>query len=100
MGQRSCGAAAPLRDVLSAQLRGQFVSVAYLWIDTESHTARYSAAGHPPLLCWRTADSSLARIESNGMLFGVTFDTDYPVRDIPFSIGDRFLLYTDGFQRT
>jgi sigma-B regulation protein RsbU (phosphoserine phosphatase) len=85
-----------LRNILSAQLQGQFVSVAYLWIDTETRTASYSAAGHPPLLCWRAADSSLTRIESNGMLFGVTFDSDYPVREIPFASGDRFLLYTDG----
>jgi sigma-B regulation protein RsbU (phosphoserine phosphatase) len=86
-----------LRDILSSQLRGQFVSAAYLWIDTETGTARYSAAGHPPLLCWRPADATLARIESNGMLFGAPFAGDYPVREIPFSAGDRFLLYTDGF---
>ena len=85
-----------LRDILSAQLQGQFVSVAYLWIDTETRTARYSAAGHPPMFCWCTACSKLARIESNGSLFGAPFDADYPVREIPFSSGDRFLLYTDG----
>ena len=86
-----------LRDILSAQLQGQFVSVAYLWIDTERRTARYSAAGHPPLLCWCAGCSKLARLESNGLLFGAPFDGDYPVREIPFSSGDRFLLYTDGF---
>jgi sigma-B regulation protein RsbU (phosphoserine phosphatase) len=86
-----------LRDILSAQLQGQFVSVAYLWIDTERRIARYSAAGHPPLLCWCAACSKLARVESNGLLFGAPFDGDYPVRDIPFARGDRFLLYTDGF---
>lgn len=86
-----------LRNILSAQLQGQFVSAAYLWIDTETRTARYSAAGHPPLLCWHAADDILARIESNGQLFGVTFESDYPVREIPFAHGDRFLLYTDGF---
>jgi phosphoserine phosphatase RsbU/P len=86
-----------LRDILSAQLQGQFVSVAYLWIDTETRIARYSAAGHPPLLCWCAACSKLARVESNGLLFGAPFDGDYPVRDIPFARGDRFLLYTDGF---
>jgi sigma-B regulation protein RsbU (phosphoserine phosphatase) len=85
-----------LRDILSAQLQGQFVSAAYLWIDCEAHTARYSAAGHPPLLCWRAADRILERIESNGQLFGVPFDGDYPVCEIPFVAGDRFLLYTDG----
>ena len=85
------------RDILSPQLQGQFVSVTYLWIDTERRTARYSAAGHPPLLCWCAACGKLARVESNGLLFGAPFDGDYPVCDIPFGRGDRFLLYTDGF---
>ena len=85
-----------LGTILSGQLRGQFVSAAYLWVDTESCLARYSAAGHPPLLCWRAADGGLTRIESNGLLFGVRADAEYPVRDIPLGRGDRFLLYTDG----
>ncbi len=86
-----------LRNILSAQLQGQFVSAAYLWIDSASRTARYSAAGHPPLVYWCAACGKLARIESNGPLFGVPFAGDYPVREIPFAAGDRFLLYTDGF---
>ncbi len=85
-----------LRDVLSAQLQGQYVSAAYLWLDAESRTARYSAAGHPPLLFWRARDAALDRIESNGLLFGVPIDSDYPTCEIQFSPGDRFLLYTDG----
>jgi phosphoserine phosphatase RsbU/P len=86
-----------LRDILSAQLQAQLVSAAYLWIDTETRTARYSAAGHPPLLWWRSAEGVLSRVESNGMLIGAPFDGDYPVREILFSPDDRFLLYTDGF---
>jgi len=85
-----------LGGVLSADLRGQFVSAAYLWIDTEAAIALYSAAGHPPLLHWHAANSSLERITSNGALFGVPFETEYPVRELPCSPGDRFLLYTDG----
>jgi len=85
-----------LGNILSGQLRDQFVSAAYLWIDSETRIARYSAAGHPPLLCWRAADHSLARIESNGPLFGTPCAPDFPVREIPFASGDRFLLYTDG----
>jgi sigma-B regulation protein RsbU (phosphoserine phosphatase) len=89
-----------LGAVLSGQLRDQYVSAAYLWIDTETRQARYSAAGHPPLLCWRAADDALIRIESNGVLFGVdpkiVCDGDYPVLDLPLAPGDRFLLYTDG----
>jgi phosphoserine phosphatase RsbU/P len=89
-----------LGAVLAGQLRDQYVTAAYLWIDTEARLARYSAAGHPPLLCWRAAYGTLSRIESNGILFGVNPlvgpDGDYPVLDLPLATGDRFLLYTDG----
>jgi serine phosphatase RsbU (regulator of sigma subunit) len=54
----------------------------------------YSAAAHPPLLRWR--EGALERIESNGLLFGVIPDPDYPVRELAIRIGERFLLYTDG----
>ena len=84
-----------LNRVLSAQLRGQLVSAAYLWLDTENRSALYSAAGHPPLLRWRCG--KLEQIESNGMLFGVRREFDeYPVCTMPIAPGDRFLLYTDG----
>jgi phosphoserine phosphatase RsbU/P len=84
-----------LNRVLSGQLRGQFVSAAYLWLDTENGTALYSAAGHPPLLRWR--QGKLERIESNGFLFGVMQGhDDYPVCTMTINPGDRFLLYTDG----
>jgi len=85
-----------LRGILSADLRGQFISAAYLWIDTKAGNALYSAAGHPPLLHWHAGDSSLERVTSNGTLFGVPFETEYPVRELTCSPGDRFLLYTDG----
>ncbi|HKO17248.1 MAG TPA: PP2C family protein-serine/threonine phosphatase, partial [Acidobacteriaceae bacterium] len=79
---------------LAGQLRNQFVSAAYLWMDTELCRASYSAAGHPPLLRWR--DGAMERIESNGLLIGVFADSDYPVCELPLHPGDRFLLYTDG----
>ncbi|QQS47081.1 MAG: PP2C family protein-serine/threonine phosphatase [Acidobacteriota bacterium] len=84
-----------LNRVLSGQLRGQFVSVAYLWLDTGKREALYSAAGHPPLLRWR--QGSLERIESNGMIIGVLPDwDDYPVYSMSIDPGDRLLLSTDG----
>jgi sigma-B regulation protein RsbU (phosphoserine phosphatase) len=83
-----------LNRILFRQLHDQLVSAAYLWLDTENRRALYSAAGHPPLLRWR--EGKLERIESNGLLFGVIPDPDYPVCDLPIHSGDRFLLYTDG----
>jgi sigma-B regulation protein RsbU (phosphoserine phosphatase) len=85
-----------LRSSLHGHLRGQYVTVAYLWLDTESREVRYSAAGHPPLVVWRAAEGRATRIESNGILLGVELDSAYPVREIPVGPGDRLLLYTDG----
>jgi len=83
-----------LKRILSGQLQDQFVSAAYLWLDMEHRNALYSAAGHPPLLRWR--GGNLERIESNGLLLGLTAESEYPLRELPLKSGDRFLLYTDG----
>ena len=83
-----------LNRILFNQLHEQYVSVAYLWIDAGQGKALYSAAGHPPLLWWR--EGRLERIESNGLLFGVIPDPEFPVRELAIRSGERLLLYTDG----
>jgi len=83
-----------LNRTLFKQLHEQYISAAYLWMDAEQGKVLYSAAGHPPLLRW--SEGRLERIESNGLLFGVTPDPEYPVRELAIRAGDRFLLYTDG----
>ena len=45
---------------------------------------------------WSAARGELLRIESNGLLFGVESEFEYPARNIAFCPGDRFLVYTDG----
>jgi phosphoserine phosphatase RsbU/P len=89
-----------LNRILSSEAHGQFASAAYVWIDTETRNALYAAAGHPPLLCWRNRKGELQRIESNGLLFGVEPDSEYPVCSIPLETSDRFILYTDGVTET
>lgn len=83
-----------LNRVLSSQRPSQLISAAYLWLDTEHRTARYSAAGHPPLFRW--AHGHLDRIESNGFLLGMVQECTYPVATLDIHAGERFLLYTDG----
>jgi sigma-B regulation protein RsbU (phosphoserine phosphatase) len=89
-----------LNRILWNEAHGQFASAAYVWIDTKSRNALYSAAGHPPLLCWRNAKGEMQRVESNGLLFGVSPDTEYPVCSVPLEPSDRVLLYTDGVTET
>jgi phosphoserine phosphatase RsbU/P len=83
-----------------SEAHGQFASAAYVSIDTEKRKALYSAAGHPPLLCWRNARREMQRVQSNGLLFGVRPDAEYPVCSVPLAPSDRFLLYTDGVTDT
>jgi sigma-B regulation protein RsbU (phosphoserine phosphatase) len=42
----------------------------------------------------------MQRVESNGLLFGVKPDSEYPVCSVPVEPSDRFLLYTDGVTET
>lgn len=89
-----------LNRMLWSEAHGQFASAAYVWIDLQNRKALYSAAGHPPLLCWRNAKGELQRVESNGLLFGIKPECDYPVCNLPLEPSDRFLLYTDGMTET
>ncbi len=85
-----------LNGILANQLKERLVTAACLFLDTESRTARYSAAGHPPLLYWHGASRELRAIESNGLLLGVMNEVDYPLCEFKFEAGDLFLLYSDG----
>jgi hypothetical protein len=67
-----------LNRILSSEAHGQFASAAYVWIDTENRRSLYSAAGHPPLLCWRNTRGEMQRIESNGRVEKVWGDTEKP----------------------
>lgn len=83
-----------MNRMLSGQSSDHFVTAAYLFVDTENYRARYSAAGHPPLLLARAG--TVQRIESNGLVFGVRPQSEYPVREVALCPGDRLILYTDG----
>lgn len=87
---------AGLNTVLSGKLQGQFVTAAYLFLDLESGTGRYSAAGHPPLLHYRAADNSIQDIVENGLILGIMPFASYESKDLAIGHGDRFLMYTDG----
>ena len=85
-----------LNRILTPELKGRLTSAAYLWLDTELGSARYSAAGHPPLLHWKAAEGQLRPVDCNGLLFGVASGCVYPECELRLDCGDRLLLYTDG----
>jgi len=87
---------AGLNSVLAGKLQGQFVTAAYLFLDLQSKTGRYSAAGHPPLLHYSAADNSIHDIVENGLILGIMPFASYESKRLTVGPGDRFLLYTDG----
>ena len=85
-----------LNSILSGKLQGQFVTAAYLYLDIQAGTGRYSAAGHPPLLHYRALDQSIDDVVENGLILGIMPFATYESRNVKLGSGDRFLLYTDG----
>jgi sigma-B regulation protein RsbU (phosphoserine phosphatase) len=87
---------AGLNSILSGKLQGQFVTAAYLFLDLEAGVARYSAAGHPPLMHYVSGRGAVCEVVENGLILGVMPVANYESAVLKLGVGDRFLLYTDG----
>ena len=85
-----------MNQTLGAQLGGQYVTAAYLFVDREAGLMRYGAAGHPPLLRWRPTRGRPWELAENGLPLGMMDVAEYRQMEQPLRRGDRFLLYTDG----
>ena len=87
---------AGLNETLCGRLGGQYVTAAYLFIDTRAARIRYAAAGHPHMLRLARGGRDVLEIEKNGLLLGFTRAVAYDELELPLEAGDRLLLYTDG----
>lgn len=64
-------------------------------VDPECRTVRFTSAGGPPLLLFRT-DRTTALIEAAGWPFGMADDADYEESELQCAAGDCLLLFSDG----
>jgi phosphoserine phosphatase RsbU/P len=85
---------AEMNVVLCGNTQEQFVTAAYVHLDSVSKTFRYSAAGHPPMLLLR--DGGVIEIAENGLILAAFDYATYTNATQPLQPGDRLLLYTDG----
>lgn len=85
---------AGINEVLCGNTQNQFVTAAYVYLDTVSDQFCYAAAGHPPMMLLR--DGQVARVEENGLVLGLIRSAQYQSTTQPLRAGDRILLYTDG----
>ena len=87
---------AGLNQALCGKFQGHFVTAAYVLVDTESQTLRYTGAGHPPLILRDDSTGETREFVENGLFLGFFPDATYTSIEIPFREGDWGVLYTDG----
>lgn len=88
------GLLAGMNGVLFGNTQEQFVTAAYVHLDAQSQTFRYSAAGHPAMLLLRGGE--VKQIVENGLMLAAFDFAAYSNTAEVLQAGDRFLLYTDG----
>jgi sigma-B regulation protein RsbU (phosphoserine phosphatase) len=83
-----------MNSALMGNTQNQFVTAAYVHLNSESGELRYSAAAHPPLLLLR--NGRVTQIENNGLMLAAFASTSYSTAIHKLEAGDRMVMYTDG----
>jgi sigma-B regulation protein RsbU (phosphoserine phosphatase) len=83
-----------MNETLCGNTQQQFVTAAYVYLNSQTRELRYAAAAHPPLLLLRNGEVS--SIEENGLLLAAFDFATYTAITVPLMAGDRLLMYTDG----
>jgi sigma-B regulation protein RsbU (phosphoserine phosphatase) len=87
------------RDMIRRQGRTtRFATAVYAIVNCRSREVRLAGAGHPPPLLLG-ADGSSRAIEPAGGLLGVFEDETYAQVSFEIAVGDRLLMYSDGFEQ-
>ena len=87
---------AGMNRALCDKLESNFVTAACVFLDLESGSLRYAAAGHPPMFLCRKDDPVIREFGDNGPILGPFPDTVFPVATAALQADDRIILYTDG----
>jgi sigma-B regulation protein RsbU (phosphoserine phosphatase) len=85
---------AGMNAILCGNTQEQFVTAAYVHLDSQSRELRYSAAGHPPMLLLRGGE--VLEVAENGLILAAFDYATYSTAAQRLQTGDRLLLYTDG----
>ncbi len=102
-------APAPLDELLSDLNRvltdltepDVFATLAAVRFDhAQPSAARYTLAGHLPILHYRAADNTLSELEADSLPIAIDADERFPLRTATCAQGDTLLLYTDGLTET
>ncbi len=85
-----------LNRALCGKFQGHYVTAAYLFIDMEKHAICYAGAAHPPMLLGNGTAGGTREVIENGLFIGMFPHATYSNIEVPVTVGDRAVLYTDG----
>ncbi len=83
-----------MNAALCGNTQQQFITAAYVHLNSQTGELRYSAAGHPPMLVLRRGE--VTEVEENGLMLAAFSFATYLNAVSSLEPGDRILLYTDG----
>ncbi|TGL87167.1 response regulator [Leptospira congkakensis] len=85
-----------INKLLLDSIHKQFVTACYLFFDLKNQRILYASAGHPPVAFYRRETNKVELVRPRGRILGCFPEIPDEILDIPFSVGDRVILYTDG----
>jgi sigma-B regulation protein RsbU (phosphoserine phosphatase) len=83
-----------LNATLRRDVRRNFVTATYLWLDMDRRTVTVSNAGHPPPVLVRGSERT--ELGPNGILLGRFAAAAYASSTVALEPGDRIVAWTDG----
>lgn len=83
-----------LNATLRLDVRRNFVTATYLWLDMDARTVTVSNAGHAPPVLVRGND--VLELGPHGVLLGRFTGASYQSATVPLQSGDRIAAWTDG----
>ncbi len=96
---RPCDALVKLNELLASTVEvGKFMTLLYLYWDSNTRKMTYAAAGHEHVLLYKTENGKVQSIKSGGIAVGMVDDISTITREkeLDVKIGDTIVLYTDG----
>ena len=76
----------------------RFATAVYAVVDCRERRMAIASAGHPPALLVHP-DGRSETLSTSGGLLGVFENEDYEQIELPLGLGQRLLLYSDGFEQ-
>jgi sigma-B regulation protein RsbU (phosphoserine phosphatase) len=84
-----------MNRIFFGQLRSQFVTCTYLFVDLDAGRLAWANAGHPPPLLLQAGE--VRELAPTGTVMGRLSRAGYGEQAVAIAPGDRVLVYTDGF---